>query len=140
MKYGDKALGGEAGLLEHLRDVSEFLANDGNCVDLRNTIAGQFGQLHQLGLLQLNLPKKGSGVIVSEERPEFVFLLANHNPRSRTLNDMLNDPDMDGYAQSRLFDLRFFVASFAGYGMHSDCMLSLAQFRTLVAQQLAEAK
>ena len=28
------------------------------------------------------------------------------------------------------YDLRFFVASFAGYGMHEACMLTLDQFRT----------
>jgi hypothetical protein len=140
VKYGDKALRGKAGLLEHLRDISGFLANDGNCVDLRNTITGQFSQLNELGLLRFNAPKEGLGVVVTQEKPELVFLLANHNPRSRTLNDILNDPEMDSYAQSLLFDLRFFVASFAGYGMHFDCMLSLAKFRTLVDQQIARAK
>jgi len=34
-----------------------------------------------------------------------------------------NDTVVDYFANSGLFDLRFFVASFAGYGMHTNCML-----------------
>ena len=39
---------------------------------------------------------------------------------------------VDAYEQSSRFDLRFYAASFAGYGLHADCMLPLTQFRKLL--------
>ena len=61
------------------------------------------------------------------KKPEVIFLLANHNPLSRELEKSLNE--FDKYAHSNKFDLRFYAASFAGYGLHSNCMLTLAEFR-----------
>jgi len=64
--------------------------------------------------------------------------LANHNPRSAKLNTILNDPRIDTYDHSPNFDLRFYVASFAGYALHADCMLTLSQFRGLLKNRNAE--
>jgi hypothetical protein len=56
-----------------------------------------------------------------------VFLLANHNPRSRRLLNIVSE-----IKEPEHFDLRFFTASFAGYGMHDACMLKLDDFRALL--------
>jgi len=53
--------------------------------------------------------------------------LVDHNPRSQQLKKILIDPKIDEYEKLQLFDLRFFVASLAGYGLHAKRMLSLAE-------------
>ena len=61
-----------------------------------------------------------------------IVLLANHNPRSSQLKTMLEEPEFSELSQSQRFDLKFFVASFAGYGLHEKCMLSLTKFLQLL--------
>ena len=93
----------------------------------------QFNQLDELGLLKFNKGTSNTKVKLNvDNKPEVIFILANHNPRSPKLKTILSDPELDKYAQSELFDLRFFVASFSGYGLHSKCMLPLVEFRGLL--------
>jgi hypothetical protein len=68
----------------------------------------------------------------SRRKPEVIFVLANHNPRSKILSSILSQPEIALYAQGERFDLRFFVSSFAGYGMHSACMLPLDEFQKIL--------
>ena len=97
----------------------------------------QFNQLDQLGLVKFN---KGSSEAAVEldvkKKPEVIFILANHNPRSSKLKKILDAPEFDAYGKSKRFDLRFFVSTFSGYGMHSNCMLDLFQFRKLLLQDI----
>jgi len=58
-----------------------------------------------------------------------IFLLANHNPRSTKLKTIINALDIGHFSK---LDIKFFVSSFAGYGMHSDCMLSFKQFQEIL--------
>jgi hypothetical protein len=130
MKYGDGALGGNAGLLKHLKDMDKLIANKVRYADLLLTMEHQFNQLDQIGLLNFNKGKSEAKVkLDANEKPEVIFILANHNPRSTNLKTILNTPEIDIYGQSKRFDLRFYVASFAGYGLHADCMLPLDEFR-----------
>jgi hypothetical protein len=58
-------------------------------------------------------------------------MLANHNPRSSILKTILSDSEIDKFKPSERFDLRVHIASFAGYGLHANCMLTLSEFRDL---------
>jgi hypothetical protein len=130
MKYGDGALDGTAGLLKHLQDIDAMVSDTSRYADLLLTMEAQFNQLDQLGLLKFNKGTSNAKVKLDvNEKPEVIFFLADHNPRSTKLRTILNDPEVERYSQSQLFDLRFFVASFAGYAMHADCMLELPEFR-----------
>ena len=132
MKYGDGALGGEAGLLKHLRDMNVFLSDKKHYADLLGTMESQFNQLDELGLLNFNKGTSNAKVKLDPgHKPEVIFILANHNPRSPKLKKILSNPEIDKYEQEKLFDLRFYVASFAGYGLHSNCMCTLGEFRGL---------
>lgn len=132
MKYGDGALGGSAGLLKHLRDMSILFSSEENTTKLYQTMESQFNQLDQLDLLNFNKGKSDAKVkITTDELPEVIFVLANHNPRSPMLMKILNDPEFDQYAESKLFNLRFFKSNFAGYGLHTKCMVNLFEFRKL---------
>jgi hypothetical protein len=39
--------------------------------------------------------------------------------------------EIDKFKPSERFDLRVHIASFAGYGLHANCMLTLSEFRDL---------
>jgi hypothetical protein len=133
MKYGDGALDGNAGLIKHLQDMEALIKDGSRYIKLLQTMEAQFNQLDQLGLLKFNQSKNGTKIkLDANERPEVVFILANHNPRSSKLKTILSDPEIDVFEQLQCFDLRFYVASFSGYGLHAKCMLPLVEFRKLL--------
>jgi hypothetical protein len=133
MKYGDGALGGSAGLLKHLKDMDTLISKNDRYTNLLRTMETQFDQLDQLELLNFNKGKSEAKVkLDAKDKPEVIIILANHNPRSPKLKTILKDPEFDIYEKSSVFDLRFFVASFSGYGLHAKCMLPLAEFRKLL--------
>jgi hypothetical protein len=133
MKYGDGALGGNAGLLKHLQDIDALVSDHDKYKSLLETMEAQFNQLDELGLLSFKRSSNGTKVKLADaDKPEAIFILANHNPRSTKLSSILDSPEVVAYGQAQRFDLKFFVSSFAGYGLHSDCMLTLTQFRKLM--------
>ena len=133
MKYGDAALDGSAGILKHLEDMNTLISAKDHYADLLQTMESQFNQLDELGLMKFSKGTSNAKVKLSpDEKPEVIFILANHNPRSQKLKQILCAPEIDTYAESQLFDLKFYAASFAGYGLHEKCMLSLAEFRKLL--------
>lgn len=132
MKYGSACLGGNAGLIKHLEDMRALIGTKEKLEALTSTASSQFNQLHKLGLFNYNRSTGLTGIKVSG-RPQVVFLLADLNPRSKILGDILSDSRFEEYSSQ--FDLRFFAASFAGYGMHSDCLLTLSEFRKTIGRR-----
>jgi hypothetical protein len=130
MKYGDQALRNDAGILKHLQDFQAFISDLSAYQTAISAMQSQFEQLYLLDLLHVNRIKGHTAIqFASACKPEVIFILAAHNPRSRALRDILTSPELDAYAASPLFDLRFFDASFAGYALHTDCMDDLETFR-----------
>ena len=135
MKYGDNALSGSSGLIKHIEDIDALITDKGRYQTLIITMENQFNQLDKLGLLKFNRIANWTNIkIASDEKPEVIFILANHNPRSSVLGSILSDSRLDDFDTSSNFDLRFFVSSFSGYALHADCMVSLGEFRKLVVQ------
>jgi len=129
MKYGDGALGGKAGMLKHLRDIDSLITNKEKFPEMMCVIETQFNQLDKLGLLQFNKGQKYNEISLAPHQiPEVIFILANHNPRASALKTILNTPEITAYSKSKHFDLKFFVASFSGYGLYKECMLNLSDF------------
>lgn len=85
--------------------------------------------MRQLDLIRFakNGNEYNAAIIDENVRPEVIFLLANHNPDSTVLSTFLAGLNYD-YIASLPFDLMFFVANFAGYGLHEKSMLTLAEF------------
>jgi hypothetical protein len=132
MKYGDDSLKGDSGMLKHLEDMHAFVSDKEQYTDLLLTMQRQFNQLDELGLMNFNKGTSNAKVKLNPNiKPEVIFILANHNPRSSILKRILRDPGLEKYAHSKLFNLRFYAASFAGYGLHTDCMHTLAEFQEL---------
>jgi len=130
MKYGDKALGGSAGMSKYLKDMDALVSNPDKYQKLRETLEVQFNQMHKLGLYNFNEKKNWKEITIdTSTKPELIFILANYNPRSSKLNTILEDAKS---YEDKKFDLRFFVSSFAGYAMHTENMLSLGEFREVV--------
>ena len=139
MKYGDDALNGNAGVLKHLQDIDALISDGNKYKALIETMEMQFNQLDELGLLNFNRVANWTKIkLDANEKPEVIFVLANHNPRSSMLSKILNDPEIDTYDHSLNFDLKFYAASFAGYALHADCMVTLSQFRELLKSKNAE--
>jgi len=133
IKYGDGALEGDAGIMKHIKDMAALIADEKRYLELLNTMETKFDQLDQLGLLRFNHCANDTKVKLDVQAPpEVIFILANHNPRSTKLKRLLLDSDAVDKCLSENFELRFFVSSFAGYGLHSKCLLSLDEFRKLL--------
>ncbi|MFZ4590318.1 MAG: hypothetical protein ACOYN6_04930 [Ignavibacteria bacterium] len=133
MKYADDALGGKSGLIKHMKDFSALINNTQNYRILLATILKQFNQLDQLGLIKINHGKTNSTPILEgNDIPEFIFLVANHNPRSKKLKSILQDPSFTKYINPSKFDLKFYVCSFAGYGLHDKNMFTYNEFIKLL--------
>lgn len=129
MKYGDDQLSGESGLISHIRDISIFLSNRVSYSTILKAMTGQFNQLVELGLIKFNQCSNNTKVELNPTiKPEFIYLLANHNPRSKKLQNILLSDEFKEYVGSDLFDLRFFVSSDAGYGMHNYNMLTYEKY------------
>lgn len=125
MKYGDNALDGKSGLTEHLEHIQTFLSDPDAKSSLLHEMQDVFGQMRQLGLIRFGKSDNLHKVEIDQEAsPEIIILLANHNPRSTKLMTIL-----DEISEPKDFDLRFFVASFAGYGMHSHNIFSLDKLK-----------
>jgi hypothetical protein len=133
MKYGDSALEGKSGLAAHLKDIKSLISDRSRYSALLSTMETQFNQLDELGLLNFNRSLRGTKVKLSvDEKPEVMIILANHNPRRSKLAEILNKFAIKEYEQSKKFDLRFYIAQFAGYGLHADSMVTLPHFLALL--------
>jgi len=141
MKYGIQALDGKSGLQEHLDDAHNISIESWKslCADLQ----AQVNQLADLGLLEFNRSQPDEGLELDPDgTPELVFLLANYNPASTKLSKFLATLDVPTASTEEKikYDLLFSVSSFAGYGLHRACMLSLEEFKAMVAKLFASAK
>lgn len=133
MKYGDGALGGTSGLIKHLDDLNKIIADAERYRELLKIMENQLVQLHKLGLLTFNCPTQEAKITLNpDEKPEVIFILANHNPRSKQLENILSSADFSRCMENCNFELRFFISSFAGYGLHADCMFSLSKLNKML--------
>jgi hypothetical protein len=142
-KFGDGALSGKAGVKDHLRDMNDFLSTPNAFADLRREMALIFQQKRELGLISglgadEEKGKNNNQVeIISDENPEFILLLAAHDPASKKLIklfDKRKDPDFPSYG---LFDLKFATANFMGYGLYQEAIYDMDTFLCKFSDQIS---
>ena len=131
MKYLDGALRGKAGIIEHIQDMKNYLdpANN-NLVLLKDEMKQVFNQKQALGLLdnQKQIEK------FNDRKPEYIFVLTNHDPDSKILYDELQkvkaiDDDLP-------FELKFATSNFMGYGLYKQNIYGLDDFIKLFSKQI----
>lgn len=136
MKFGDSAIKGtsdnkkSADIKQHINDVENF-ANINNLEQLKEETLSILKQKRKLGLFRAIQHNKNEVIDLDIDKPDFIILLSAHNPRSIILSDVLNNlPIMKNTT------LKFSVANFMGYGLYSDCIYSLDDFKKIFAKQI----
>lgn len=128
MKYGDNSLTGPSGIVDHLSHLHVFLSDPVFRENLRNMAEIQINQLNKLGLMTHAKTENRNFCIVND-RYEVIFLFSNHNPRSQILLNELKNEEFSALAKklNEYCDIRFFMGTSAGYGMHETCMFELSE-------------
>jgi hypothetical protein len=128
MKYSDCALAGNAGLKQHLRDMNEFLSDPKNLRSLKIEMRNVFNQMRRLKLIdnQKDIEK------FSNEKPEYIFVLANHDRDSSILKRELEELPLS-YPN---LELKFAVSNFMGYGLYKQNVYALEDFLVRFKEQI----
>ena len=120
MKYLDHALKGKAGLKKHIQDMDSFLSVPGRLNSLKDEMQAVFNQMLDLKLIHNQKPIAS----FNDNKPEFIIILANHDPDSSLLRKEL-------IALPKFYnsmDLKFAVSNFMGYGLYKENMYTLTDF------------
>ncbi|NDV24439.1 hypothetical protein [Desulfovibrio sp. JC022] len=137
IKYGDNALAGKSGLVDHLDKTYNCLRNNGVLENITSTTLKQFNQKRELGLVHFSKNGNQNEITHLPAKPEFIFLFSNHDPSSSTLS---NEIDSAAFKVSfeklqEYADVRFAVSSFMGYGLFEECVLTLDDFKKVLKAQ-----
>jgi hypothetical protein len=127
VKYGDGAVGGRAGLHDHINDVNQFLAISANVDALKQEMVAVFNQKRELELI--NCEKDLGGF--SNEKPQLLLVLVNHDPGKSKLRKLLQTLPPSPHA-----DVCIATACLLGYGLFDPAVLPLekamARFETYI--------
>jgi hypothetical protein len=128
VKYGDSALNGTAGLKKHFTDMESFLRNH-SLSQLSAEAQKVMNQKVELGLVS-GIKEDKKICINPNKRPEFILLLANHEPASTILErDLAAIVESDTYKSlSGLADVKIAASSMMGYGLFEGTMRSIESY------------
>ena len=119
MKYLDNALTGNAGLCKHIEDINTFLVKSKNLENIKQEMKSIFNQKLELGLID----NQKSIENFSDDKPEFILALINHDPDSSILrNELKKLPDCPNT------EVKVATSNFMGYGLYSQSIYSLDDF------------
>ena len=127
VKYGEGALDGVVGLAAHVRGVNEFLADPARVAALKNEMRTLFNQKRALGLIECDKDLASFGA----EPPILLLLLANHDPGSSKLREIVPALPPSPHAE-----LRLAVGGVVGYALYDPAILPLAEAQTCFAAVL----
>jgi hypothetical protein len=129
IKAGDGALKGKAGLLEHYQQWKDFFGKTNQLEIFKQEMLQVFQQKRELGLIPAlkNNPNK---VVRVADDVDVVFLLANHDPASGKLKVEVDKILEMQKIDKPKFNLLFATATFMGYGLYKQNMLTLVDFKT----------
>lgn len=123
VKYGDNAMGGNAGIKKHLDDLKTFISDKEKLDEFKKDMEQVFKQKCELGLID-GLQEHQFEVSLSDDKPEVIFIFANHDPDSKRLNNILSEINVSDYP----FKILIAQSSFIGYGLYADNMIPLEKF------------
>jgi len=128
MKYCDGALAGKAGLKKHLKDMNYFLFNQERLSSLKAEMKNVFNQMRRLKLIN----NQKDIAQFNNDKPEYIFILANHDPASSVLKRELDGLPTD-YPNLKL---KFAVSNFMGYGLYKQNIYGLRDFLVRFREQI----
>jgi hypothetical protein len=121
VKYGDGALGGKAGLHDHIDDVNQLLAFPANVAALKREMVAVFNQKRELELINCEKDLEG----FSTEKPQLLLVLVNHDPGKSELRKLLQKLPPSPHA-----DVCIANACLLGYGLFDPAVLPLEKAMT----------
>lgn len=127
VKAGETAIDGSSGIIKHLNDAKSYLSSELTSdfvVDMEKV----FSQLRDLDLIRFGQGYHHHPITFSKTEFQFIFVIADYNQNSTKLRTAL-----EGLAANSIpFELLFATSSFMGYGLYTEGMLSLDQFKALL--------
>ena len=90
-------------------------------------MVGVFNQKHELGLINCRHTLKS----FSDEKPEFIFIFANHDPESTILKS-----ETDDLPSCPAIDLKFAASNFMGGGLYNQQIYDLEGFKKRFSNSL----
>ena len=125
MKYGDGALAGPSGIMDHITSLHGYLSVPRKLQNLKQEIINVFNQKIDLGLIDNKNKIKG----FNNEKPEFIFVFANHDPGSTKLRNELHKAVAWGNVTvPQNFTIKAATSNFMGYGLYMPCVYTLPNF------------
>ncbi|MDP8256444.1 MAG: hypothetical protein P9M14_11900 [Candidatus Alcyoniella australis] len=121
VKYADSALKGKAGIVAHLADIKKFSCIQSNLTGLADEMKTVFNQKRRLGLIDNQKDIESFDL----SQVELMFILANHDPESKILSQIIGKQKMIGRQK---VEVTFATANFMGYGLYLEGIFSLADF------------
>ena len=128
MKYGDRALSGTAGLMDHLKDFEHF-RQAVNLPAICADYAEVFRQKCELGLIP-DMKALPHDITIQSTDIALIFLLANHDPEKTGLHTIVTGLQATNYP----FPVKFAAASMMGYGLYDEMMYSIQEFQTYLSR------
>lgn len=127
MKYGDAAVKGDSGIKKHINDIYGFVNEPQKMDTIYKEIEDIFNQKVELGLIS-GIDKNIS--INNEIKPEFIFFFANHKPAKSILESELKSiiQSHEYKELSEIASVKIAKASYMGYGLYDECIVSLEEF------------
>jgi hypothetical protein len=123
MKYMDKSMVNTSGICDHILAMERYFGNNpDNFAALKLEMKIVFNQKMELELI--NNQKKIESF--NDEKPDFIIALANHDPASTILRNVLTD--VSKMSETLPFQVKFSVANYMGYGLYDQNILGLEEF------------
>ena len=121
LKYGDGALAGTSGIVEHTAQVDRLCGDAAALMDLKKEMLGLFQQKHALGLIGNQHSLESFG----DEVPQLILLVANHDPASAILAR-----ELERITANPPIHVEVLVASASdfGYGLYEDRCVSVPSY------------
>ena len=123
VKYGSGAMKGKSGVVDHLMDFREFLSDEKNWQKFCDDMTAVFKQKWRLGLMDgLKGTIDSDDVKISYDKPEVIFVFANHDPESTILENLWDSDEIRDELDKSNFDVKIANASSMGYCLYADKM------------------
>lgn len=132
-KYGDGALKGKAGILDHVEKTERLCAEPKILADLKLRAQTRFNEKLTLCLIR----NENALTSFSTDKPLLIFVLAAHDPDGRQLSEELEKlHKLEQLTPFESIDIRFAVATFFGYALFDGGILTLGEFRYKFGSQI----